>query len=181
PASEQYRDQYAGLLLAHAKLIALFVFVPSLLIGAVFPYTFRLAATGDRGVGRSIAAVYSWNTLGSIAGSLAASFALVPVLGLASSIRIAATVNLGVAAALFGMLPGLRSAALAPALAALVAWLWPSWDPEVLASGAYLYGEDYARMAKTLHLSLPDYLARESTILAESWDAYGLTTVHRSE
>jgi len=181
PASEQYRDQYAGLLLAHAKLIALFVFVPSLLIGAVFPYTFRLAATGDRGVGRSIAAVYSWNTLGSIAGSLAASFALVPVLGLASSIRIAATVNLGVAAALFGMLPGLRSAALAPALAALVAWLWPSWDPKVLASGAYLYGEDYARMAKTLHLSLPDYLARESTILAESWDAYGLTTVHRSE
>src|SRR5581483_2359046 len=115
------------------------------------------------------------------AGSLAASFALVPVLGLASSIRIAATVNLGVAAALFGMLPGLRSAALAPALAALVAWLWPSWDPKVLASGAYLYGEDYARMAKTLHLSLPDYLARESTILAESWDAYGLTTVHRSE
>src|SRR5579872_7270733 len=31
PASEQYRDQYAGLLLAHAKLIALFVFLPSLL------------------------------------------------------------------------------------------------------------------------------------------------------
>jgi spermidine synthase/tetratricopeptide (TPR) repeat protein len=51
----------------------------------------------------------------------------------------------------------------------------------VLASGVYLYGDDYARMAKTLHLDLPAYLARESTILAEYWDAYGLTTVHKSE
>ncbi|HLY10839.1 MAG TPA: hypothetical protein VKW04_16170, partial [Planctomycetota bacterium] len=121
------------------------------------------------------------NTVGSIAGSLAASFALVPVLGLAPSIRIAATVNLGVAAALVAPLPGVRLAALVPALVAVVAWLLPSWDSRVLASGAYLYGEDYARMAKTLHIDLPTYLARESKILAEYWDAYGLTTVHRSE
>ncbi|HEV3028216.1 MAG TPA: fused MFS/spermidine synthase, partial [Planctomycetota bacterium] len=181
PASEQYRDHYAGLLLAHSKLIAVFVFVPSLLIGAVFPFTFRLASAGDRAVGRSVAAVYSWNTVGSIAGSLAASFALVPVLGLAPSIRIAATVNLAIAAVLIARVPKLRLAVLAPALVLLVAWLRPSWDSKVLASGAYLYGEDYARMAKTLHIDLPTYLARESKILAEYWDAYGLTTVHRSE
>jgi spermidine synthase len=181
PASEQYRDHYASLLLAHSKLIALFVFVPTLFIGAVFPFTFRLASGSERAVGRSIGAVYSWNTIGSIAGSLAASFAFVPVLGLAPSIRIAATVNLAVASALLAALPGLRPAVFAPALIALVAWLRPSWDSTVLASGAYLYGEDYARMAKTLHLDLPTYLARESKILAEYWDAYGLTTVHRSE
>jgi spermidine synthase len=179
-APEQYRDSYGGLLLAHAKLIALFVFVPSLFIGAVFPYTFRLAAAGEHGVGRSVAAVYSWNTVGSIAGSLAASFALVPALGLAPSIRIAATVNLGVAAGLLAIIPALRMAALAPALVALVGWLRPAWDPRILASGAYLYGEDYARVAKNLHVDLPTYLARESEILAEYWDAYGLTTVHRS-
>jgi len=181
PASEQYRDHYAGLLFVHAKLIALFVLVPSLFIGAVFPFTFRLASGSERGVGRSVAAVYSWNTVGSIAGSLAASFILVPSLGLAPSIRIAATVNLAVAAVLLAMLPKVRLAALAPALVLLVAWLRPSWDSKVLASGTYLYGEDYARMAKTLHIDLPTYLARESKILAEYWDAYGLTTVHRSE
>ena len=181
PASEEYRDHYAGLLLAHSKLIALFVFVPTVFIGAVFPFTFRLASGSERSVGRAIGAVYSWNTIGSIAGSLAASFLFVPGLGLAPSIRIAATVNLAVAGALVGFLPGWRPAALAPALVALVAWLRPSWDATVLASGAYLYGEDYARMAKTLHLDLPTYLARESKILAEYWDAYGLTTVHRSE
>ena len=181
PASELVRDHYVGLLFAHSKLIAMFVLVPSLFIGAVFPFTFRLASGSERGVGRSVAAVYSWNTVGSIAGSLAASFVLVPMLGLAPSIRIAATVNLVVAAGLLALLPRVRMAALAPALVLLVAWLRPSWDSRVLASGTYLYGEDYARMAKTLHIDLPTYLSRESKILAEYWDAYGLTTVHRSE
>ncbi|HZE95464.1 MAG TPA: fused MFS/spermidine synthase [Planctomycetota bacterium] len=181
PASELYRDCYAGLLFEHAKLIALFVFTPSLFIGAVFPFAFRLAAGTERAVGRSVAAVYSWNTVGSIAGSLAASFALVPMLGLAPSIRIAATVNLAAAAGLLALIPQLRLVAVAPVLVAGVAWLRPSWDSRVLASGAYLYGEDYRRMAETLHMDLPTYLARESKILAEYWDAYGLTTVHRSE
>jgi spermidine synthase len=181
PASEQFRDRYLSLLLDHAKLITLFVFVPTLFIGAVFPFTFRLAAGGERGVGRAVAAVYSWNTVGSIAGSLAASFVLVPILGLAASIRIAATVNLAAAGLLLFLIPTLRLSSALPVVAAGIAWLLPAWDSRVLASGAYLYGEDYARMAKTLHLSLPDYLARESKILAEYWDAYGLTTVHRSE
>jgi len=181
PASEQFRDRYGDLLLDHAKLIALFVFLPTLFIGAVFPFTFRLASGGEHGVGRAVAAVYSWNTLGSIAGSLAASFLLVPLLGLAASIRIAATVNLAAAALLLVLFPGLRLAAAGPVAAAAVAWLLPSWDSRSLASGVYLYGEDYARMARTLHIDLPTYLARESKILAEYWDAYGLTTVHRSE
>jgi len=181
PASEQFRDRYLSLLLDHAKLITLFVFVPTLFIGAVFPFTFRLASGGERGVGRAVAAVYSWNTVGSIAGSLVASFVLVPILGLAPSIRIAATINLAAAGLLLFLMPGLRLVSAVPVLAAGFAWLLPTWDSRVLASGAYLYGEDYARMAKTLHIDLPTYLARESKILAEYWDAYGLTTVHRSE
>ncbi|MBI3857326.1 MAG: fused MFS/spermidine synthase, partial [Planctomycetes bacterium] len=181
PTAEQYHNRYNDLLVAQAKLIALFVFVPTFLIGAVFPFTFRLAAGDDRAVGRSVAAVYSWNTIGSIAGSLAASFVLVPMLGLATSIRIAATVNLAVAAGVLAAGARFRLAAAAPAAAALVAWMLPSWDSKVLASGAYLYGQDYAKLAGLLHVDLRTYLGRESKILAEYWDAYGLTTVHRSE
>src|SRR6185436_16260389 len=132
--------------------------------------TFRLAAGAERSVGRAVAAVYSWNTIGSIAGSLVASFALVPSLGLAAAIRIAATVNLLVASSVLLGSPRARLAAAAPALAAFVSWLLPSWDARVLASGAYLYGEDYANMAKVLHVDLRTYLERESKILAEYWD-----------
>jgi spermidine synthase len=181
PTAGQYRDHYGDLLVAHAKLIAVFVFIPTLLIGAVFPFTFRLASGSDRSVGRSVAAVYTWNTLGSIVGSLAASFVLVPMLGLATSIRIAASINLLVAAGVMLASPLPRPAAVAPLLAAGVAWLIPAWDARVLASGAYLYGKDYEDTARALHIDLKTYLARESTILGEYWDAYGLTTVHRSE
>lgn len=175
---ERYRD----LMAVECGIIALVVFVPTLLIGAVFPFTFRLASGSDRSVGRSVAAVYTWNTIGSIAGSLAASFVLVPLLGLAVSLRLAATVNLAVAAALLlAASPRLRSAAIGAGLLPLVVWFMPSWDEHVLASGAYLYGEQYAAAARALHVDLKTYLNRESAIVARYWDAYGLTTVHKSE
>jgi spermidine synthase len=182
PAAGEYRDHYSRLLLAETGMIALFVFIPALLIGGVFPFTFRLASGSDRAVGRSMAAVYTWNTIGSIAGSLAASFVLVPLVGLAAAIRIAATINLAAAAVLLaGASPRLRLAAIVPAIAEVAVWLAPSWDDHVLASGAYLYGEQYAAAAQALHIDLKTYLDRESKITAEYWDAYGLTTVHRSE
>jgi len=175
-------ERYGDLLLTECGIIALVVFIPTLLIGAVFPFTFRLASGSDRAVGRSVAAVYTWNTIGSIAGSLAASFALVPSLGLAVSLRLAASINLAVAAVLLalGGTPRLRLAGAAAALLQLGVWLAPSWDEHVIASGAYLYGEQYAAAARALHVDLKTYLDRESTIVARYWDAYGLTTVHQS-
>lgn len=56
------------------------VFVPTLLLGAAFPFVLRLAVAGPRvatGVGRVIAL----NTVGGIAGSMLAGFVLVPWLG----------------------------------------------------------------------------------------------------
>jgi spermidine synthase len=170
-------QEHGDLLRRTAWASALVVFIPTVLIGAVFPFTFRMASGSDRTVGRSVAAVYTWNTIGSIAGSFAASFALIPVLGLASALRVAVTVNVGLAALLLRR----RLVAVVPAALALVAWLIPSWDDRVLASGAYLYGAQYAAAAKALHLDLRTYLNRESTIEARYWDAYGLTSVHRNE
>jgi spermidine synthase len=174
-------ERYGDLLWTECGILALVVFIPTLLIGAVFPFTFRMASGSDRAVGRSVAAVYTWNTIGSIAGSLAASFALIPTLGLAVSLRLAATVNLAVAAVLLVRgAPRLRLSAAAPALLGLVVWLLPSWNEQVLASGAYLYGAEYAAAAKALHIDVETVLSRQSTIVARYWDAYGLTTVHKS-
>src|SRR6185503_13087012 len=95
---------------------------------------------------------------------------------------LAATVNLvGAAGLLVASAPRLRPAAAVPALLALVVTVLPSWDEQVLASGAYLYGEQYAAAARALRMDLKTYLAKESTIVARYWDAYGLTTVHRSD
>jgi spermidine synthase len=68
---------------------------PPLLVGAlVFPLTFRLAAGGA--VGRRLGGLLAANTLGGIAGSLAASFVLLDGLGLWASL---AALGLGYGAA----------------------------------------------------------------------------------
>lgn len=138
--------------------IAAVVLVPTFLMGAVFPFAVRLASASNRAVGRAVAAVYAWNTIGSIAGSLAGSFALIPLLGVPVALRIAMTVNVALALLL---LP--RRWIAAAVLGGLV-WLLPGWDDRILASGAYLYRGPLV----------------ESAIVARYWDEYGLTTVHRT-
>jgi len=57
--------------------------LPGIAIGAVFPYLARMAAEeGTRGPGATAGRLVSWNTAGSILGSLAAGFLLIELLGL---------------------------------------------------------------------------------------------------
>lgn len=162
-----------NLLARQFGLIAAVVLFPSMLMGAVFPLTLSLAK-GDA-VGRAVGAVYTSNTLGCIAGSLAASFVFVPLLGVSNAIKAAATVSLALSAAL---LP--RRWIAAPAAVALLAWAFvPRWDTKVLASGAFLYGAADQRGARAQEVDVRSYLERDTELLAEHWDAYGLVTVHR--
>jgi len=73
-------------------------------MGATLPAMERLVSRhhgdDDGGtVGRSIAALYASNTLGAVAGVLAAAFALVPALGLARTAGVCVVLNLACAAA----------------------------------------------------------------------------------
>jgi spermidine synthase len=116
-------------------------------------------------IGRDAARVYTANTVGAIAGALAAGFALIPSLGLRLTFQTAAIIGaLGGAACLAAALRerrttnreprtseqsaaqsfGVRRSAFvvpaAVAIAAVAAILsLPGWDRELLASGAYKY------------------------------------------
>ena len=57
------------------------VFVPTLLLGAAFPFALRLNVD-NRHTGRDVGAVVALNTAGGIAGTLLTGFVLVPQLGL---------------------------------------------------------------------------------------------------
>ncbi|MDR5781584.1 fused MFS/spermidine synthase [Caballeronia sp. LZ065] len=79
------------------------VLVPTLLLGAAFPFALRMVANGhaDRaksGIGADVGRVLALNTAGGIAGTLFAGFELVPSLGLIRSLGV-----LAVAAALIGL------------------------------------------------------------------------------
>lgn len=181
PLAEGMLRDYGSMLATQAALILPFVLLPAIFMGAVFPLAIRWAAEPGRSIGRSVGAVYTANTLGSIAGSLLGSFALVPFIGLASTVKVAATINFALAAAILLNSPRRWTAAL-PAGGMLVSWLLlPSWDPRILTSGPFLYGAADVRSARHLNQDLGDYLRKDSDLIAQYWDSYGLVTLHRQQ
>ncbi|RFU49839.1 spermidine synthase [Paraburkholderia sp. DHOC27] len=74
------------------------VFVPTVLLGAAFPFALRLTVHARR-TGRDVGAVVALNTAGGIAGSLLAGFVLLPALGL-----IHALAALAILASVLGLL-----------------------------------------------------------------------------
>lgn len=68
------------------------VFLPTLLLGAAFPYVLRLAVAVPR-IGTDVGTVIALNTLGGIAGSLLVGFFLLPWLGVIRSLGVLAIVS----------------------------------------------------------------------------------------
>ena len=132
-------------------------------LGATFPFAIAAASAGrilpdapGNSEASAAAVVYAANTAGAIAGALAGSFLLIPLVGLQNSLRLASI--LAVLAGAFVMLrtgnlpgpkgPGLRYrfAVVAAGVAAIAfALLSPAWNHTRLASGAYRLAPMLAR------------------------------------
>jgi spermidine synthase len=138
---------YRGVLLTMALIVP-----TSACLGAAFPLALALVEpSSSRGAGvdpepsapRRFGLVYAINTIGSVAGSLAAGFIFIPQFGLQPTLWIVSGCLIAGALALIvsGALTGAsRAAALsAAAIAAVLVVTSPGWDRELLASGVYMY------------------------------------------
>jgi spermidine synthase len=83
---------YQGL--TNFTLAAVVIFVPTFLMGAVFPVVVSIHSREIRRLGRRVGEVYTVNTVGAIAGSFVAGFVLIPLLGIQSTVVFAIGVNL---------------------------------------------------------------------------------------
>ena len=79
------------------------VFVPTLLLGAAFPFALRLGVRSSR-VGRDVGIVIAMNTAGGIAGTMLAGFVLVPKLGIVHALA-----ALALSASVVGLIAVFRS------------------------------------------------------------------------
>ena len=87
----------------------LILFLPAVFLGAAVPLATQIAVQRLATVGQSVGRVYGINTLGAIVGSLAASFILIPMLGMQGTLLLLVAVNLALATALaLADLPGAR-------------------------------------------------------------------------
>ncbi|HTF35303.1 MAG TPA: fused MFS/spermidine synthase [Myxococcota bacterium] len=72
------------------------LFVPTALMGATLPMLARHAVRHEREIGARIGLLYATNTLGAVAGTLVAAFALLPRLGQQRTVLVGAALNAGV-------------------------------------------------------------------------------------
>ena len=116
---------------------------PCVLMGMAFPLAGEARARLGQGFGRSAGDVLALNTLGSIAGSLAAGFVLIPALGLQRGMLLVAALYAAYGCLLLGALArdtaprrlATRALAGAGALAALLSpWWVPSWDRSLMGA-----------------------------------------------
>jgi predicted membrane-bound spermidine synthase/tetratricopeptide (TPR) repeat protein len=126
----EHVDRVMAMMFATAALCVL----PSALgMGAMFPLTMRVFSAGGARVGREVSAVYTGNTLGSIAGAWLPGFVLMPVFGMQATLHVGIAINLllGLCVLLAERAPSPRGralqACLVPAVVLLVGGLgWAS-------------------------------------------------------
>jgi len=70
--------------------------IPTTLMGGTLPVLSRFVAGRTGRLGQHLSFLYSFNTLGAVAGSLAAGFVLLRALGVTSTLLVAAAVNVAV-------------------------------------------------------------------------------------
>src|SRR5439155_1284711 len=134
---------WGSLLAGEVLTVALLLLGPCALLGAVFPIAARLLQRRDGGHAAGFA--YAVNTAGTLAGSLAAGFVLVPALGVqgthVAALAISGAIGLiAIALArrrreLGGAQLGFGPAAAAVAGAAVAAA--PRWDPALMSVGPF--------------------------------------------
>lgn len=86
------------------------MFLPTLVMGAVFPIVGRIYTRSLKKVGRSIGNLYSLNTVGSILGSAAAGFVLVPLLGIQKGILLLSLLQVSIGLIMIVASPEVRLA-----------------------------------------------------------------------
>ncbi|MBL8134982.1 MAG: fused MFS/spermidine synthase [Acidobacteria bacterium] len=147
---------FESVLLRQVLLVTAWLLPLALALGCAFPFAIRTGTGDDRSLGADLGLIYALNTIGAIAGALAAGFVLIPALGLHGSLQAlgAGAAVAALAVLLAGRAAGVsRLAALVVAVAALGASLaLPRWDQALFTSGAYKYAS--AMTADALQVSL---------------------------
>jgi spermidine synthase len=161
------------------------MFLPTLLIGALFPLVVKLYTPKLNRVGRSIGEFYSLNTLGCILGSFCSGFILVPLLGIQRSILLAIALNIFLALILLLASPFKAKTVKTPLTVAIVGAALamglgvPQWNPSLMSSGVYMY----VRFVLDLdHRQLMDRYSKDAGSVLFYKEGYTSTvSVHQSK
>ncbi len=92
PVARIAEENGTWLTLVRAAFAVAAMIVPTTLMGGTLPVLTRFVARGG-GVGHRLSSLYTVNTLGAVAGTVAAGFLLIPALGVTATLLLAAGVS----------------------------------------------------------------------------------------
>ncbi len=132
---------FGSVMRAEAAVVVVVLLPTTVALGAAFPLGVAAATRGQASAARDAALVYAGNTVGAIAGSLAAGFLFIPTLGIRTTTLAAAAGAAWAGLAVVLVSRGGRArtvlAAGAALVTVLVALALPAWNRTLLSSGAY--------------------------------------------
>ncbi len=131
-------------------LTGLVIFIPTLLLGALFPLITGLWSKWAGGVGRGVGEAYGANALGTIAGAGIGGLFILDWLGLEASLYLASAVSMLVAAMFWYMskpdqtfLNRWVQVPLATLMLLVVTVVLPGWDRDILQAQVFRHSERY--------------------------------------
>jgi spermidine synthase len=132
-------SSWAGRELVRAFVAFFALALPTMCMGLTFPLLLRKVA-GHQDVGHRVGQLTAINTIGSIAGSLACGYYVLPLLGSERTLQLIAIAfaALGIVSALWAR-QGVRVAGALGAVALVASLVMPRWDMKLLTNGANVY------------------------------------------
>ncbi len=118
------------------------ILMPTTLMGATLPLVMRSYSESFGKIGKDLGRLYSVNNIGAVAGTLAAGFILLPVLGIKQSIITAALINFSLSIVVLLLAktrPELFLTVIVIIVIVLVFAFFVTYDFKALDFGAYFY------------------------------------------
>jgi spermidine synthase len=106
---EAFGQQPLPVAILRFLLSFIIILIPTTLMGGTLPILSKFAGSEFRKLGRNIGALYAVNTFGAVIGSFVAGFFLLELIGVSSSVYLAAAVAAAVGLVAIGMGRGLRA------------------------------------------------------------------------
>ena len=135
---------FAGVTFVELLALLPILLPPTLIMGLSFPFAVRALSRDPRGAAADVGATYAANTAGSVVGSIAAGFLLIPWLGTQNALLAVGAANALLAGILWLVRPGgsaerrgWRWAALGAPLPLLAAMILTPPDRVILSAGTF--------------------------------------------
>lgn len=119
-------------------LAFLIILIPTTLMGATMPIILKSYSKDFQNMGRDVGRLYSVNNIGAVLGTIAAGFLLIPLVGIQSSIMIAAIINIGIGLIILGISKSINKKIMVSVIiVAILAGSFSSYDSERIGFGIW--------------------------------------------